>query len=53
MHRLRTRLLCLITCFVVASCAVVPEGGSANRDQDRPNGFYTGVTGGLIDTMGH
>jgi hypothetical protein len=42
-----------IACLLIAGCAASGDASGGNRDPDRPNGFYTGLTGGLIDQMGH
>ena len=39
------RLILLVACLMLAACAPVDNAG--NQDQDRHNGFYGGVTGGI------
>jgi hypothetical protein len=39
------RLCLLLSLLLVAACASADNTG--NQDQDRQNGFYGGVTGGL------
>jgi hypothetical protein len=47
------RWLRLIGCLVLAGCTAAAGNSDSNSNQDRHSGFYTGLSGGLSDTMGH